>query len=194
MTERHGTQPGIPRLLLLIAVAAVLVGVGTFSSDAGLGQEPRGGEAIGKQGEVTLRLIVSRTRVPADGRPIKAQLVLTNLSGAPLHVANGCEGLFAVGIASSTVPFRPAFADVGCLSAVGLPSGKTRFSVTISTTYGECLEQGGQARASVPRCIGPGRNQAPPLPPGRYVTKVEGPAPLLFGLTVPPIGITLVPT
>jgi hypothetical protein len=106
--------------------------------------------------------------VPADGRSFTVGLVLANGLGRSFTVPDVCDGWLDVGLVSSTISFDAASEDVGCAGQV-IPTGLTRLTRTVQTTYGACS---GARDASVtknfPVCIGPGTDQIPPLPPGIY--------------------------
>jgi hypothetical protein len=56
-----------------------------------------------------------------------------------------------------------------------LKPGPNRFPLKVVTTYESCLQPGGQSTATtfIPKCLSSGSSSIlPPLPPGRYFTKV----------------------
>ena len=123
---------------------------------------------------VTIRIQLDQARVVA-GTPIKGTAVLTN-NGSKALLVHQCatDGWLAVGLANKAIQFSPAFAAVACRPTVVLAPGPNRFPVKVSTSYGSCLQPGGQSVIFIPKCV-PATVSADPLPPlpaGRYSTKV----------------------
>jgi len=123
---------------------------------------------------ITIRINLDRTRVNG-GTPIKGTAVVTNHGSKGLLVQQcAIDGWLAVGLSNKAVRFSPAFSAVACPPSIVLAPGPNRFPVTVSTTYQSCLQPGGQSTTFVPRCVptAGSSDQAPPLPAGRYSTKV----------------------
>jgi PASTA domain len=120
---------------------------------------------------VSIRVDLERTSYPADGNAIRGTAVITNNTGAPIAIPDGCNDWVAAGLANARYPFQPAFAGVGCATAT-LPTGVTRKPVIISTTTRGCLEPGGQSLTKMPACVGPLHDMPPRLPPGQYQTAI----------------------
>jgi hypothetical protein len=123
---------------------------------------------------VTIRISLDQTHVAA-GTPIKGTAVLTNNGSKTMPVQQcATDGWLAVGLANKAIPYSPGFALVACPPSVVLLPGPNRFPVKVSTTYGSCLQPGGQSVIFIPKCVPNtvSANPLPPLPAGRYVTKV----------------------
>lgn len=123
---------------------------------------------------IKVKVTVVRHRVTA-GRPIKGSVVLTDTTTSLITVDTcAANGWLAVGLTSRT--YAPSFARtlVGCQPTVRLHPGPNRFSVTVMTTYGSCVQPQpagtSHPTAKIPWCTVAG---LPPLPTGKYVTKVD---------------------
>ena len=160
------------RLTGLVLLAALLAGCGLQSATA---PSVRARD----HGPLTVRVVLDRTRVPA-GEPLQGYALLTNTTPRRLGI-QGCRGEWlAVGLASPSIPFRPAFADDACFGTTWLAPGPHRVPIDGYTTYTGC---GGGAAADEPPCP---RFGFPLLPLGTYdVTVVT---------TGMPKGTTVVPT
>lgn len=139
---------------------------------------------------IKVRVTVVRHRTTA-GRPIKGSVVFTNTTTRPITVDTcAANGWLAVGLQSRT--YAPSFVHtlVACQPTVRLHPGPNRFSVTVRTTYGSCVQPQPAGTSSptpkIPSCTIAG---PPPLPAGKYVTKVEIAG--LSGLTRNPNGVRI---
>ena len=155
------------RTFALAAIVAVVISApgAAGAETAGAGQKP--------SAPITIRVELDRTRVVA-GTPIKGTVVVTNGSSKTIVVQQcAIDGWLAVGLANKTTRFAPAFALVGCAPSVPLKPGRNRFPVKVLTTSQSCLQPGGRSTTFIAKCLSSGSSFAPPpLPPGRYWTKV----------------------
>lgn len=119
---------------------------------------------------VAVRVELSSHRVVAGG-PLHGSVVLTNSTPHRITVETCADGWLQVALKNRK--YSPGFAHLlpACPPTVHLKPGANRFHVTVLTTYGGCLEPGGQSSVSIPACVS--GNKLPPLPPGRYVTTVS---------------------
>jgi hypothetical protein len=122
---------------------------------------------------ITIRVKLDRTRVVV-GTPIKGTAVLTNESSKAILVQQcATDGWLAVGLTNKKIGFSPAWALVRCAPSVVLKPGPNRFLLKVITTYESCLQPGGQSTILIPKCFSSDSSPIlPPLPPGRYSTKV----------------------
>ena len=124
---------------------------------------------------ITIRVKLDRTRVVV-GTPIKGTAVLTNQSSTSILVQQcATDGWLAVGLTNKKTGFSPAWALVRCAPSVVLKPGPNRFPVKVVTTYEACLQPGGRSTVTtfIPKCLSSRSSSIlPPLPPGRYSTKV----------------------
>jgi len=127
------------------------------------------------------------------GVPIAGTVIMTNRTPHAITVETCVKnGWLDVGLVNGAISFDPAHTEIGCNPTQSLSPGSTRFPVAIVTTYQSCTQAGGSATPSIPSCsaiITP-----PPLPAGRYWTKIvisgldgetQLPAPTLVTLTSP---------
>jgi hypothetical protein len=112
---------------------------------------------------ISIQVRLSRTSVLA-GVPIHGVAIISNASDKTILV-NSCatDGWLFVGLANKSVSFDPAVATVACASSIHLKPGANRFSIVVSTRYGEC------GSTTTPKCTGP---VMPLLPKGLYHTSV----------------------
>jgi len=158
----------MPRVLTILGLAAVAV-TPALAPKAALANPSAKGQA-----PITVRIRLDRTHVVA-GTPIKGTAVITNTRSKGVLVGQcAIDGWLAVGLANKTIVYSPAFPLVGCRPSVVLAPGSHRFPVTVLTTYESCLQPGGQSTTFVPKCLSivVSSNPLPPLPAGRYSTKV----------------------
>jgi PASTA domain len=128
---------------------------------------------------IKVRLSLVQTRVVA-GQRIKGSVVLTNTTNRVITV-NTCaaDGWLEVGLSGrvNSLPFGSLM--MACPPSLRLRPGLNRFGVTVITTYAGCTQPQPDGSSSatplMPWCTVAGQ---PPLPAGRYVTKVH-----LVGLT-----------
>jgi hypothetical protein len=161
-----------PSLAVVLALAALTVGT-TLTSGAGASGSPKGETA---KSPISIRITLDQSRVVA-GMPIKGTAVLTN-TGHKRMLVQQCaiDGWLEVGLANKATPFSPGFFDVECRPSVVLAPGPNWFPVTVLTTYLSCLQPGGKSQVFVPKCLSTDQSGSsttlPPLPAGRYSTKV----------------------
>ena len=110
------------------------------------------------------------------GQPITGTVVLTNRTDRSITV-NTCatNGWLAVGLSGQVDSYPFGSLLVTCPPSVRLEPGVNRFPVTVITTYASCVQPqpAGTPWAPVPTCTASnGRLTKPPLPEGRYSTKV----------------------
>lgn len=141
---------------------------------------------------VELRVVLDKTRGPADGTPISGYVEITNDTGHPVTITNPCNGWIGVGLTNAEVTYRFIDGLVAC-PAGRLPVGTSRHRISVATTYDQCSQFGGSTLQSstMPRCLGDKHDVIPPLPPGIYTTSA-----LTQGLPAgisppPPITVTL---
>lgn len=159
--------PAVAAVVVVLAVAAGLVLARRDSS-----QRSAPGD---NSHSVTAQVVLDRTTVPANGKPINGAVILTNHTGKPIEIADGtCTAWLAV-VLSNHDTQRPnaLWRGAACASAQ-LPVGVTRKPIQVSTTYTLCLQHGGSSRETPapPRCTGGSHPQPPLLPPGRYAASV----------------------
>lgn len=152
----------------------------------------RPSSASRKPSPVEIRLVLSTTQVVA-GTPIRAEALLRNTTGRTITV-NTCaaDGWLFVGLTNNRVSYNAFRFLMACSPTVHLRPGVNRFAVSISTRFQGCTETLSEATPQLPACIPP--ETKPPLPVGRYTTKV-----VTFGLPhgtqLPsPIRVTLLAT
>jgi hypothetical protein len=143
-------------------------------------------------GTVQMTLHLDATTAPADGQPIKGYITVFNETGRRILLSNtACDSWIGVGLTNAHVSYDLASGLVLCAGSY-LPEGTSRTSISVQTTYQQCSENR-VGQADSPPCIGPDNNM-PPLPAGRYETKVEtqnittkipAPAPIAVELTNP---------
>jgi hypothetical protein len=136
--------------------------------------------------------------VVVAGTSIHAVATFHNSSRRPVDVF-GCPGqVYVFGVGTAEVPFNPAYLQVLCGTDLIFPSGLTRLSVTIGTTYQACSLVGpsGAGVSFEPACIVRGRHVvgAPALPPGEYQAQLAGTSASSFALVPGDLSITLLPS
>lgn len=161
--------------VLLLAATTLLLGqaCGQTSGAGAPSQPPSGAHSLVSSPalQVEVRLELPSTTIAA-GSALHGVLIVDNYGPGPLKTA--CGFTFAAGLANADISFRPAF-TLECRSNQSLPSGVTRYPVTLITTYSSC-SQSGSPDGSTPGClpgpIGAGSRftVAPPLPRGTYRT------------------------
>ena len=152
----------------------------------------RPSSASSRPSPVEIRLVLSTTQVVA-GTPIRGEALLTNTTGRTITV-NTCaaDGWLFVGLTNNHVSYDPLRLMMACSPTVHLRPGVNRFAVSISTGFQGCTETLTEATPQLPACLPP--ETMPPLPVGKYTTKV-----VTFGLPpgtqLPsPIKVTLLAT
>lgn len=118
---------------------------------------------------VSIRLRLGRTN-QRDGRTIPGFAYVWNNERRSI-VVQSCafDGWLFVGLESSQIAYDPAIAAVACRPTVHLKPGLNRFPIRVRTTYGSCAQDPRGVTEGHPRCTAHG---PPPLPPGRYSTKL----------------------
>ena len=144
---------------------------------------------------IKVHITLSEQEVVA-GQPISGTVVFTNTTHRAVTV-NTCalNGWLAVRLTGRVVDSYPGVGSllVTCPPSIRLVPGPNRFPVKVITTYGGCVQPqpSGTAPAPVPICVEVnGRLSQPPLPAGRYVTKLHVVG--LGGLTMRPNQVTVV--
>ena len=135
-------------------------------------------------------------RVPA-GDHIRGSVVLTNTTHTTITVDTcALDGWLGVGLHGKADSYPFGGFEVACPPTVRLAPGANRFPVTVSTSFAGCTQPSsdGSAPSLTPACAESGGHLSqPPLPAGRYSTKllIAG----LPGLTRSPnrIVVTLTP-
>jgi hypothetical protein len=146
----------------------LLVGTFTTGGAVGASRSPRS--------SLTIRIDLDHTRVPA-GTTIKGVAVVTNTTHGSVSLDTcAANPWLAVGLADGKHSYLPAFAGVECLKTLMLEPGSHRFPITVLTTYDECTQTTAPSTVAEPLCLASlgssTRNIIPPLPAGRYFTKV----------------------
>jgi hypothetical protein len=117
--------------------------------------------------EVTISL--SQTRI-SPGPAVQGEVVVTNTTSQDIATV-GCPGEWLqVGLVNKQVNFHATSTLVLCPHPLRLSPGPNRFSISVSTSYQGCSQQG--SSANMPHCAGAKDDVVPPLPAGRYTTKV----------------------
>jgi hypothetical protein len=158
------------RVVGTLGLAIMLIAATSESGPVGASILREGQKA---NASITIRVKLDRTRVVV-GTPIKGTAVLTNESSKAILVQQcATDGWLAVGLANKKIGFSPAWALVRCAPSVVLKPGPNRFPLKVVTTYESCLQPGGQSTIFIPKCLSSDSSSIlPPLPPGRYSTKV----------------------
>jgi PASTA domain len=134
---------------------------------------------------IKVRVHLEQDRVVA-GQPIKGSVVFTNTTRKAITVDQcATDGWLAVGLSGRVDSHPFGHFLVGCPPSVRLHPGPNRFQVHVITTYASCVQPQPDGSSS-PTPLDPWCSVAgpPPLPAGRYVTKVD-----VVGLT----GLTQAP-
>ena len=123
---------------------------------------------------IKVRVTLVQHRAVA-GQAILGTVVLTNTTPRAITVGTcATDGWLAVGLSGRVDSYPFGHFMVGCAPTVRLAPGANRFSVTVITTYAGCVQPepagGSSPTPLVPWCALAG---LPPLPGGRYVTKVD---------------------
>lgn len=178
---------------VLIAVALLFGSVGVA------------GASTSSRPPIKVHLTLTQTHVVA-GQPIKGTVMLTNGSDRSITV-NSCatNGWLAVGLSGQVDSYPFGSLLVACPPSVRLAPGANRFPITVITTYTSCVQPqpAGTPWAPVPTCtVSNGRLTKPPLPAGKYSTKLhivgltgltQSPNPVVVSLTAPPKPPVLAP-
>jgi len=183
----------------LIFRVLTIVGLAALIGTAALVPQTTGAKGSAKgqvtKAPITIRIKLDKTRVVA-GVPIKGTAVLTNTGSKGILVQQcAIDGWLAVGLANKAIRFSPGFSLVGCQPSVVLGPGPNRFPVTVLTTYQSCLQPGGQSTTFIPKCVSivASSNPLPPLPAGRYSTKVITLGLPQLAAVSGPVAVTLLP-
>jgi hypothetical protein len=136
---------------------------------------------------IKVHLTLTQSQV-VSGQPITGTVELTNTTDKSVTV-NTCatNGWLAVGLSGQVDSYPFGSLLVACPPSIRLVPGANRFPVTLITTYASCVQPqpAGTAWAPVPTCkVSNRRLTKPPLPAGRYSTKLH-----IVGLT----GLTQAP-
>jgi hypothetical protein len=92
-------------------------------------------------------------------------VVVDNNTGHAIRVA-GCETLFQVVLVNNR--YRPEVAWLTCLQWFTIPTGESRYRVTVGASYRACGQ--GRPEDGLKACLA--GNRPPPLPPGEYHAKL----------------------
>lgn len=127
---------------------------------------------------IRVHVLLSSHQVVA-GQIIKGSVVLTNTTTKPI-IVNTCaiNGWVAVGLSGRVDSYPFGHTEVGCNPSVKIKPGVNRFRVSVITAYAVCTApspSGSSHPTSLsPNCVlSKGKVVAPPLPAGRYRTKVD---------------------
>ena len=112
------------------------------------------------------------------GHVIKGTVVLRNTSDKAITVDTcAIDGWLAVGLSGKVNSYPFGHYAVGCAPSVRLEPGSNRFPVRVVTTYASCTQpepSGSSPSPLSPNCtVSHGQMSPPPLPAGRYLTKVD---------------------
>jgi hypothetical protein len=134
----------------ILALVALSIVSALASPAAGSGTATKGQVA---NPQITIRITLDRTRVVA-GTSIKGTAVLTNTTSKAMLVQQcAADGWLAVGLVSKAIGFNPVWSEIACPPSLLLAPGPNRFPVKVITTYGSCLQPGGQSTTFVPKCL-----------------------------------------
>jgi hypothetical protein len=109
--------------------------------------------------------VVLPSRTMTAGTSMSGQVLVDNTTGHAIHVS-GCVKLFQVMLTSNT--YRPPVAWFTCSQRFTIPTGESRYAVTVQASYSECSQ--GRPQHGLKPCMPAGR--MPPLPPGTYHAKL----------------------
>lgn len=193
MSGAHGNHPQRVRLVVVVSVAVMMLAA-TLAIVASRGSGPRlhpsdEHRKTGQRATLTIRIELAGNRVRA-GDEIHGTVLIDNTTGKKITVkACAADGWLIVGLANSHVRFDSVSPGIACNPSVQLKAGPNRFPVTISTRYMACTQKS-HPTVQLPLCTSSGM---PPLPSGRYVTKI-----ITVGLPArtqlpSPIRVTLLP-
>jgi hypothetical protein len=153
----------------------VIAGIGLFGF-AGFTQGA--GANTASPPPIKVNVLLSSHHVVA-GHTIKGTVVLTNTTTEPILV-NTCaiNGWVAVGLSGKVDSYPFGHTEVGCNPSVKIKPGVNRLDVSVITTYAVCTEPSPSGSSHPtplsPNCVlSRGKVVAPPLPAGRYTTKVD---------------------
>ena len=151
------------RTLLVLALS--IFSVASFTAAAASGSPPP---------PIKVQVILTQRAVVA-GQAIQGTVVLTNTTTRAITVGTCAEdGWLAVGLSGRVDSYPFGSLLVACSSTVRLAPGANRFPVKVITTYAGCIQPqpAGDSHPTplLPWCTVAG---SPPLPKGRYVTKVH---------------------
>jgi PASTA domain len=109
------------------------------------------------------------------GHSIKGMVVLTNTTTKRITVQTCADdGWLEVGLTGHVDSYPFGNALIACAATVRLAPGPNRFPVTVLTTYASCTQpqpaSGSTPTPTTPTCTVAG---PPPLPAGRYATKLN---------------------
>jgi hypothetical protein len=96
---------------------------------------------------------------------MSGQVLVENNTGHALHVY-GCVRLFQVQLASGA--YQPDAGWLQCLQRFTIPTGGSRYPVTVWASYSACTQ--GRPQHGLRPCLADGR--PPPLAPGNYHAKL----------------------
>jgi PASTA domain len=163
--HRHRKRP----LVSVVACLAVLCAIALDLVPQNVGADP-------SSATIKVHLSLTKHQVVA-GQPIKGTVVLIN-TGAKERTVNTCaeDGWLAVGLSGDVNSYPFGSFEVKCAPSVRLAPGANRFPVTVLTTYVECTQPqpGDSSVTPDPICtVSDGHVGPPPLPAGRYSTKIH---------------------
>jgi hypothetical protein len=140
-----------------------------------------------------VHITLAKHRV-VSGQPINGTVVFTNTTSRKITVKTcATDGWLAVVLSGRVNSYPFGSLLVACPPTMRLTPGKNRFRVHVITTYAGCVQPqpSGTPPSPVPICVEVnGRVSQPPLPAGRYVTKLHVVG--LGGLTMRPNQVTVV--
>lgn len=181
------------RLVVVVSVAVMML-AGTLAIIASQGSVPRlhtsdDHRKTGQGAPLTIQIELVGYRVRA-GDQIRGKALIDNTTGKKLTVkACAADGWLIVGLTNSHVRFDAVSPGIACKPSVQLKPGLNPFPITISTRYVACTERS-RPTVQLPLCTS---SRMPPLPPGRYITKLITVG-LPAGTQLPsPIRVTLLP-
>jgi hypothetical protein len=166
----------------IILLALVLAAAGCASSPAanpGASEQP-----VSPAAPLSIHVILP-SRTMTAGAQLAGRVEVENNTGHAIRT-EGCNGLFAVALASSR--YHPIVAVTTCVERLTIPEGQSSYRVQVLASYLSCSV--GHASGARPACL-PGPRM-PPLPPGRYratlffLVSQFGPAPPAIPVLVRP--------
>jgi hypothetical protein len=148
---------------------------------------PSGSSNASPKTPLSIRIQLGQTRV-TTGQTIKGFAVITNNTSKRITVETCARsGWIQVGLANKTITYDPVWLTVACAPTIQLKPGVNKFPIQVITKFQRC--GGRPVTVNDPPCT---PKSGPPLPAGRYSTKVATLG-LPAGTPTPPaVAVTLV--
>ena len=117
-------------------------------------------------GGLSARIVLPQSTV-RSGSQLNGYVEVRNATGREVTVA-GCFSPFQVALSNGSA--KSGFVWLDCYEEFTVPTGRSRYSVTVRADYGGCAGDPAPASKSVVRCGSNG--EIPGLPPGIYRAKL----------------------